>query len=332
MENRHNFPIPFHAFRFVLTLTVVFFTGALPVLAQSKPVISVRAESTVEKERITLGDISEITGGVEVVRLSALSLGYAPNTGASREITRGQIVMALSAAGFPEADVTLNSPIKATIRRAGQTVSNEQVREAVEKAVFSALAVDKIEARITRLDIPENIRIPAGKLEVRANFSNNIRNPFARFSLPMEIRVDDRLIRTFAAGVEIESFADVLVAAKDMPVNTRITEADVKFERKRLVRPLASYLLDTARLRGAVLIRNIAAGTEITSDTFAAGVVVKYGDTLSLQAVSGSIKLIIVAEARGSGKIGDRIAVKNLQSGAILQAVVTDEGHARVAF
>jgi flagella basal body P-ring formation protein FlgA len=227
--------------------------------------------------------------------------------------------------------LTLDAPLKATIRRTGQIVSTEQVRAAVEKAVLSGLSIDKIEARITRLDLPESLLAPAGKLDIHTNFSN-IRNPFAKFSLPVEIRVDDRLIRTFAAGVEIEAFADVLVAAIDMAVNTRITETNVKFERKRLVKPLAAYLLDTARLRGAMLIRNVAAGAEITSDTFAAGVVVKYGDTVSLEAVSETIKLIIVAEARGSGKIGDRIAVKNLQSGAILQAVVTDEGHVRVAF
>lgn len=330
IKKRHNLRIPFHAF-FVLTLASALFACAHASLAQGKPVISVRGESTVEKDRISLGDISEISAGAESVRLASLSLGYSPNTGATREITREQIVMALSAAGFSIADLVLNAPSRAVIRRFGQVVSAGQVREAVEKTVLTGLSVDKVEGRITRLEIPENIRVPAGKLEVRTSFSN-IRNPFARFSLPVEIRVDDRLVRTFAAGVEVESFAEVLVAAKDMAVNSRIAEADVKFERRRLVKPLPNYLFDTARLRGAMLIRNVAAGTVITAETFAAAIVVKYGDTVSLQAVSGSIKLIIVAEARGSGKIGDRIAVKNLQSGAILQAVVTDEGHARVAF
>jgi flagellar basal body P-ring formation protein FlgA len=328
MEKKHNFQIPFPA-RIALFAAAVIFS-AVSGFAQGKPVISVRAESTVEKDRISLGDISEISA-VADTRLASLSLGYAPNVGSIREITRSQIALALSAAGFQEGNVELVSPAKVTIRRAGQMVLEGQIREIVEKAIFARLSPDRIEARIVRLDVFQTIQVPAGVLDIRTDTAN-VRNLFARFSLPLEIRVDGRLIRTHSVGVEIEAFANVLITAKDLPVNSRISEADVKFEKKRLVKSLSSYLLDTTRLRSFVLIKNLSAGSEITSETLAAAVVVKYGDTVSLEAVSGKVTLIIMGEARGSGKIGDRIAVKNLQSGAILQAVVTDEGHARVAF
>lgn len=330
MEKKHNFPIPFPAL-FALSVAVVVFACAIPVFAQGKPGIRVRAESTIETDHVLLGDISEITGGPDADRLASISLGYAPALGMTREIPRPQIALAIAAAGYSKSEIILDSPEKITIRRAGQLVTAQQIREAVEKAVLGGFTADKIEARIARLDVPGNIQVPAGKLELRAT-ATNVRNLFSKFSVPVEVRVDDRTIRTFAANVEVEAFADVLVAAQDLSVNSRISETDVKFEKKRLVKPLTAYLLDPAALRGVMLIKNLSAGAEITSDTFVDAVVVKYGDVVSLEAVSGSIKLIISGEARGSGKIGDRIAVKNLQSGAILQAVVTDEGHARVAF
>lgn len=326
MENMHNFQIPFPA-RFALFAAAVILACAVSAYAQAKPLIRVRPETTLEKGVVTLGDISDVTDG----KLASLSLGYAPNIGATREITRDQILLAIRAAGSSENDFVLDSPLKVFVHRAGQSISADQLRAAVEKEVLAHFPEGKIEARIVRLDVPENLQTPAGKLDIRVNTAN-VRNFFSKFSLPVEVRVDEKIVRTFAANVEVEAFAEVLVAARDLPVNSRIMESDLRSEKRRLEKPAASYVLETTRLRGAVLIRNIPAGTEVTTDAIAAGVVVKAGDTVKLEAVSGGLKLIITGEARTSGKIGDRISVKNLQSGAILQATVVDDGQARIAF
>jgi flagellar basal body P-ring formation protein FlgA len=327
MEKMNNFQIPFPA-RFALFAAAAVLMCAASMFAQGEQVIHVRPHTTVEKETVTLGDIADIPAGR---KLGAISLGYAPNIGATRELTRAQIILAITAAGISENEFVLDSPLKVLIRRAGQAVSGDRVRGSVEKAVLANFPAGNVEARIVRLDVPENLQIPAGKLDIRVNAAN-VRNFFSKFSLPVEVRVDDRIIRTFAANVEVEAFAKVLVAARDLPVNGRITEADVRFEKKKLEKPVTSYLLETTPLRGAMLIRSVPAGSEITTDLFIAGVVVKAGDTIRLEAVSGNLKLIITGEARTSGKIGDRISVKNLQSGAILQATVVDEGYARAAF
>jgi flagella basal body P-ring formation protein FlgA len=42
--------------------------------------------------------------------------------------------------------------------------------------------------------------------------------------------------------------------------------------------------------------------------------------------------LVVQGEARGSGRVGDRILVKNLQSGLMFQAVIVDEGIVSVKF
>jgi flagella basal body P-ring formation protein FlgA len=47
---------------------------------------------------------------------------------------------------------------------------------------------------------------------------------------------------------------------------------------------------------------------------------------------SGGMQIAIIGEARANGRIGDRIAVKNTQSGVILQATVIDEHTVKLNF
>lgn len=317
----------------VFYAAVFFCFGCNSVYAQSKAVIHISVETTISGDRITLGDIAKVSGANEaaVNRLKTISLGYAPNIGMTREISREQIALAISAAGFSEGEIALNSPAKIIVRRNGQEISNNQIRVAIEKSILSQFSADKISAQIIRLDLPEKIQVAVGKVEIRVNISGN-RNLLERFSLPVEIRIDGKIVRSFAATMEIEAFAEVYVAAKDLAINTKIGETDVKLEKQRLEKPITSYLRETGKLRGAVLIKNVANGEQITTDSFVAGVVIKFGDSVRIEAQSGNLKIILNGEARSAGKIGDRIAVKNLQSGSILQAVVQDEGLVKVIF
>jgi flagella basal body P-ring formation protein FlgA len=314
-------------------VTAFFCFGCISIFAQSKAVIHISAETTISGDRITLGDIAEVSGANKgtVNRLKTVSLGYAPNVGMTREISRPQIALAVSAAGFSDNEVALNSPEKILVRRAGQEISDSQIREAIEKSILDQFSTDKISAQIIRLDLPEKIQVAVGKVEIRVNISG-IRNLFTRFSLPVEIRVDSKTVRSFAATLEIEAFAEVFVAAKDLSANVKISEIDVRLEKRRLEKPITNYLRDAEKLRGAMLIKNVASGAEITTDSFVAAVVIKFGDSVRIEAQSGNLKIILNGEARSSGKIGDRISVKNLQSKAILQAVVIDEGLVKIIF
>jgi len=316
----------------VFIISVIFALSAISVFAQNRLSVRVSAETTIETERIELAQIAQISGDAEKAeRLKKISLGYAPNIGMMREIVRSQIVLAMNAAGFSENEIVLDCPPKILIRRFGQEISQDQIREAIKKAVLSQFADEKIEAKIVRLEIPQKIEVTTGQVEIRVNAAG-IRNVFTRFSLPVEIRIDNKIVRSFAATVEVEAFTDVFVAVKDLSANTKITEADVKLERRKLTKSLINYLREPQKLRGAMLTRNITSGTEITTDVVASAVVIRAGDSIRIEAQSGNLKIIISGEARSSGKIGDRIAVKNLQSKAILQAVVVDEGLVKVNF
>lgn len=332
MRSTNNNPFPGIRLCARICAILVLGIGAPMLSAQSRNTVSVSPETIVEADRVELGKISRITGDPAAAeKLARISLGYSPNIGATREIGRAQIVLALAAAGYSENDVKLETPAKMVIGRGGQTVSEVQIREAVESGLKGQFASARISIKALRITVPQKIQVPVGVLDIRVKLSG-ARNMFEPFSLPIEIRVDGKAVKSFGVMSEIEAYADVLVAAGDLTANSRIALTDVRVENRRLDRPYESYITDADGLRGMSLLKNVAAGEAITADKCVAGVVIKFGDTVSVEAISGRLKIIINAEARGSGKIGDHIAVKNLQSGAILQAVILDEGRAKVIF
>jgi flagella basal body P-ring formation protein FlgA len=115
-------------------------------------------------------------------------------------------------------------------------------------------------------------------------------------------------------------------------VKTRLREGDFQVELKPLLRNPALYLSEPTRLRGASLVRSLAAGEAITLDALIADIVVKPGDPVRIVGQSGALTILVMGEARAAGHVGDRIQVKNLQSGLLLQAVIVDEGVVNVRF
>ncbi|HEV7644467.1 MAG TPA: flagellar basal body P-ring formation chaperone FlgA [Pyrinomonadaceae bacterium] len=308
------------------------------VLAQGKLMVRIPAETTITADQIALGDIAEISGGgisaalASAARARQVSLGFSPRVGAMREIGRANILLALAAAGFNENDLALDIPEKVLVKRAAQSVSQNMLREAVEKAILPQLEAEKVSARITKLQLPDSLEIPTGNVEIRVVNFSGITNFLAPSVISLELRVDGKVLRRVPVNVEVEASADVLVLNRSITAGTKLTAADVHTEKVRLERSLSSYFRTPAEIGGKKLLKNVAEHAPLTTDAVAADTVIKTGDTVSIIVRSGNTQISVTGEARASGRIGDRIAVKNTQSGIILQARVEAEGLVKLSF
>lgn len=310
-------------------LPVAFCLLPLLCLAQAQPSVFVRVapESTAHTDLLTLGDIAEVQATDNSIseRLRAIALGYAPSIGAVRELPRERLVLSLTAAGFPPSNLRLEAPPTALIRRAAQTIAPEVVREAVERITLTELRAQGATARLVRLDLPPLIEAPSGPIEVRAQ-SGGMRDLFTPFTVSIEFWQTNRIVRRLSITAQVEAFAPVVVAARDLPANVRLRQPDLAIEVRRLERPAQLYVLDTAKMRGTSVKRTVARGTPLTLDLLLAEYVIQPGDNVRIVTKGDRLQIMAVGEARAAGRIGDRIQVKNKQSGLLLQAVVVDEG------
>ncbi|MER3427138.1 MAG: flagella basal body P-ring formation protein FlgA [Pyrinomonas sp.] len=323
----------------VIAMRLVWFT-LLCVLAcafrsnaQTVAELRLRAETIVSSDVLTLGQIAEIHAADEMnrARLASASLGYAPAVGAAREIGRVDVLRAIIAAGFRAEEVRFSGPASSLVRRAAQKLDEQLLRAAVEQAVLTELQAAGATARLVRLDLPPHVDIPTGQIEVRVA-ANGVRDPFTPFPLTAEVRVDGRTVRRLSLTAQVEAFAPVLVAARDLAIGRRLREEDATVEVRRLTRPVTSYLRETKQLRGMAASRLIVRGETFTIDALHAETVIRPGDQVRIEGASDRVRVAVMGEARAAGRIGDRITVRNAQSGALLQAVVVDEGVVRVRF
>lgn len=300
--------------------------------AQTVATVRLRAEAIIASEVLTLDQIAEIRADEwRKAQLAATSLGYAPAIGAAREIKRADVLRAVMAAGFRAEEVRFDGPTSSIVRRAAQRLDEQLLRAAVERAVLAELEAAGATARLVRLDLPPRVEIPTGQVEVRAT-ANGVRDLFTPFPLTLEVRVDGRVVRRLSATAQVEAFAPVVIAARDLAAGRRVREEDVTVEVRRLTRPVALYLRETKQLRGMSASRSIARGEALTTDALYAETVIRPGDQVRIEGTSDRVRVAVVGEARAAGRIGDRITVRNAQSGALLQAVVVDEGVVRVRF
>jgi flagellar basal body P-ring formation protein FlgA len=320
---------------------LLLFASCLPlVVAQAQTshvTVRVAAETRARGERLTLGDVAEVTGSDQevVTRLRQVALGYAPGVGVVRELTREQTRLALAAAGFGETAVRLEAPAVTLVKRASQQVDAALIREAVERAALADLQAHGATARLVRLDLPPAVEVPEGKVEARASLGS-VRDIYAPFTVSVDLWMEGRVVRRLSATAQVEAYAPVLVAARTLAANTRLRADGFALEVRRLNRPLSAYVLDAGRLRGMAVREPIARGEAITRDLLVAEIVVKPGDQVRVigESVSApsALQITVSGEARAAGRVGDRVQVRNLQSGNLLQAVVVDEGVVRVRF
>jgi len=314
----------------VLSLAVFALPPATCHLPPGLPLIRVAAETIAQTELLTLGDIAEVEAEPAVAaRLRTIALGYAPSLGVVRELTRERLTLLLSAAGFPPGSVRLQAPAVVLIRRAGQTLAPELVRAAVERVTLSELQANGATARLARLDLPPVIEAPAGTVEVKATLGG-VRDLFSPFIVSIEVWQMGRVIHRLSTTAQVEAFAPVLVATRALPAQVRLRKDDVALEVRRLERPISLYLREEQRLRGTSLRKALARGEVLTADVLQAEFVVMPGDSVRIVTQGDRLQIAAQGEARAAGRIGDRIQVKNKQSGLLLQAVVVDEGLVRV--
>lgn len=313
-----------------LLLTFLLLAVAAIASASSRAVVSVNAATVVEGDQIRLSDIARISGDAALSeRLKNLSLGYAPAIGVEREIQRPYLAMAIAAAGVAEEAYALEMPARVVVRRAGQSIAAGVVREAVTDAVMQRFSDPSVEVEIASIDFRETAEVPLGAVELKASVGA-VRNFFSPFVVIVEARVGGRLIKTFPATVKVNASAEVLVAANDLDANTKLTAGAAKLQKIAIDQPIANYLRRPEILASSQLTRPLAAGQPLTRDVVSAAYVIKTGDTVRIEGRSGRVTIVLVGEARANGRLGDRIMVKNKQSGTTMQGVVTAEGVVQV--
>ena len=132
---------------------------------------------------------------------------------------------------------------------------------------------------------------------------------------------------TLYVTVTVTQTQAVVVAARPVAAGQTIGPGDITIARK----PVSLYagrqvFYDPTQLLGANSVMSLAAGTIVTANDIDEPVVVKAGQTVTVDVISGSVHVSINAVADETGRIGDTILLTNPSSGRRFSALVTANG------
>lgn len=191
-----------------------------------------------------------------------------------------------------------------------QTVAAQRIADAVSAAVAARLRDGHPQAQFELVSRVADQRVPAGEVELRVGESAG-RWPRARMSLPVQLRVDGRTVRTLGVWVAVRDPRTVPTYAESYRAHTggeqlRLVEATVDMTccAGQALAAGAAPAQDT-RLRRAVV-----AGQPALAGDFEARPDVAARERVTIEVVRGPVRLQSQGMALGDGRVGDTVPVR----------------------
>ncbi len=299
----------------ILTTSVTI----LGALVLSGVTVTLPMETEVRGTEITLGEIARIDGEpADVARVSAIPIGYAPSPGYSRLLRDDRLAETVRRAA-PGLAVRFAGEPACRVWPAIETIPSARLVDAA-RAALDELAAG-VDATVAPASPVADLRVPLGAAPATLVVRREPRElRTGTLTIPVEVLVDGTTYRTVFTSWRVERFATVPVLARDVSAGEVL--GPQLFERRRV--RLESFQDGSALpgdvVVGAVLARDLVAGSTVSRTDVERPRIVFAGDVLVLEVKSGAIRARVPAEAQESGSIGDRIRVA--ASGRELSAVV----------
>lgn len=130
--------------------------------------------------------------------------------------------------------------------------------------------------------------------------------------------------------VNVETEAEVLVAARVLARGSAVSPSDVRLERRRFPGVTENYVNSPAELSRYRLRRPVTSGALLSRDALELAPVVQRGSLVTLRAEAGGFKVDAAGRALADAAPGQRVRVQNATSLKVVEGVVDDSGIVRL--
>lgn len=172
------------------------------------------------------------------------------------------------------------------------------------------------------LDVPGQV-----DFEVKRMSSRPFRGPTV---VRVELYVDGQLDRSMAVTVDCRFYREVVVTTRSMR-RGNLLESDVLMMEERDITRLKHGWFDSLdELLDLQSARPIGVGQTVSHRHVQPVPVVHRGDDISMAVTTGTMSLLVTGVAMQDGGIGERIRVRNIESGKVVFGEILDAGTIRI--
>jgi len=260
-------------------------------------VLSAPAEITIDAGTISLGALIPFPAADP---RASIALGYAPNPGLARRITRQEILNKLAQTGNSAGDLQL--PESILVHRRAAELDRDQVLQAILNAFAERFPGANVE--ITNIELP-NVQTGTGPLAISATVPAHVEAAGSVF-MRLDVRGSSFAKTVFVrTNVRIETSQPVL--KNKVIAHSEIQAPDVEWK----VAPLRAGTA-TEKFDGMLAKRDLEPGQVLTNDLLYMPLYVQKGDSVTVKASAGPVTIAATMRAKAAGKLGETILVEHL--------------------
>lgn len=225
----------------------------------------------------------------------------------------------------------LMSQALGSVYGAGRQVDNSPLAQAVVKAALRNLGEvrNTIEIEVRRLPFASSrvdnseVTTAFDSLSVTALTSQPARG---LYPVLVEAYLRGQRVNRGQASLYVKVFDSVLVVTSPLKRNQALSADDVELRLMDITRVYETTLSSVEDLDGYQMRRNLRVGKALTQEAMERIPDVFYGDELTIEFRSGVLTMKVRGSALEKGVCGERIKVRNSESGKIIKATVLAPG------
>jgi len=297
--------------------------AALFLSAVAADAQTLRADVSVDGDRVLLGDVFEDAGP-----LAAVPLMQAPAPG--REIVLDADWLSRAAAAYG-LDWRPGSRLdRAVVTRRAVAVPLDDVR-----AALAGAAAERLPGRVARAEVEVDDRdlaigLPPTAEPTVAVESMSLDPATGRFEAVLAAPAQGRVLERRRVSGRAHALLDVPVLARRVLPGEVIGIRDIDWTQVRDGRATADAVMDPERLIGMTVRRPQRAGEPVGYRDVVAPVVVQRGGAVSIVFEGPNLTLVARGRALENGSVGDTVRVANVQSDHVVEARVDRPGVVRI--
>ncbi|MDR2353624.1 MAG: flagellar basal body P-ring formation chaperone FlgA [Deltaproteobacteria bacterium] len=308
----------------------LFFLGTFPLYAGVTVVFP--KENTVSGPRILLGDIANVAPDDDPALaslLEALDLGPSPAPGENLVLRRQQLESRLITSGAPINNVRWVIPETVTLKGRGNTVAANQIQEIVADYLSRTEPYSSGRYEILRISYASLPALPEG--EITSRFAPQPSSNPVYLGGTIYFSLNQKEIARVRVTCQINLETEAVVAARDLSRGHVLTLEDLSLSYAPFTSSKGAFT-EVSRAVGLTLKVSLRAGTPVRERDLVKTALVYKGETVTIIAQSGGLKVTALGQAKQDGALGETIYVINQDSKKTIPAKVIAPGQVEVVF
>ena len=318
---------------------VVSLWFALAVGAADSPtIITLRPRARVGAGAVSIGDVTVLQGGKpgQNRRLATIDLDDAPPPGKKLSISAKQVEFRLLVAGVPPHTFLVQPNGTVLVTRKTHNLPSERIVAAARQSIADRLpwkTEDYTLAPAAPVQPITGLAVPPDQVVLRP-IVRSTWPPGRNVQVAVKVFVKEQLFATVPLTMQLQRFADTVVAKRPIKRGHAIGPADLHVER-RDVTGETGYFIATKHLLGQTVRVDVPAlhiirASNISPKNPTPVTLIRMGDRIQMVAQMRGLRISALGEALEAGRQGEVIQVRNINSKKIVQARVVNRGEVAV--